>query len=239
MNEQFSRVFGDLFAIYSAQLAMSKIGAAAILTEAEERRLGWAGKTNDFTLLIGDLAVLFECKTSALFLSAKKHASLEEVRQDLKKNLVNPKAKKGLFQLQEKISAIKSKKLPEELNRRYEQVKKFYPVILLYDQIQFANKPEALRNVLDAELRACGIADFRFQVWHVEELENLLELVAAGDLARVIAKKFEGEKAIQWDLNTLLYEETGKKHRYLCPFMFIPKGDTSALRILESLSDSQ
>jgi hypothetical protein len=118
-------------------------------------------------------------------------------------------------------------------------VKRLDPVILLYDQIQFANKPEALRNALDAELRACGIAEFRFQVWHVEELENLFELVAAGDLARVIAKKFEVEKAIPWDLNTLLYEETGKKYRYLSPFMYIPKGGTKALRILESLSDSQ
>ena len=143
--------------------------------------MGWTGKTNDFTLLIGKHAILFECKTSALFFSAKKHASLEEVRQDLKKNLVNPEAKKGLFQLHEKIEAIKSKKLPPELNRRYEAVERFYPVVLLYDQILFANKPETLRNVLDSELRSSGIADFRYQVWHMEKLENLFELVTAKD----------------------------------------------------------
>ena len=210
---------------------------AAILTEKDERNLGWTGKTNDFTLFIGELAILFECKTSALFRSAKKHASLEEVRDDLKKNLVNPKGRKGLFQLHEKIDAIKSKRLPEELNKRYGSVKKFYPVILLYDQIQFANKPEALRNLLDAELRSSGIEQFQYQVWHVEELENLFELVTTGDIARVIVTKFETEKATPWDLNTLLYEETGKKHRYLCPFMFIPKGNTLALKVLESLSD--
>jgi len=237
LKGEFSRAFGDLFAIYAARLATSKMGAAAVLTEEEERRLGWTGKTNDFTLLIGGQAVLFECKTSALFLSAKKHASLEEVRRDLKKTLANPQAKKGLFQLHEKIEAIKSKNLPPELNRRYELVEKFYPVILLYDQIQFANKPETLRNILDSELRSSGIEDFGYQVWHLEEVENLFELFAAEEIARVIARKFEDRESVPWGLNTLLYHETGRKHRYLCPYLFIPKGDTPALRILQLLGD--
>jgi hypothetical protein len=238
LGDSFSRVFGDIFAIYAARLVTSKLGVTAILTEKDERSLGWTGKTNDFTLMMGDLAVLFECKTSALFLSAKKHASLQEVRDDLKKNLVNPKGKKGLFQLYKKTEAIKSRSLPEKLNQKYRDVKRIYPVILLYDQIQFANKPEALRNILDAELRSSGITDFQYQVWHVEELENLLELIPAKDLARVITKKFEDEKAIPWDLNTLIYEETLKKYRYLCPFMFIPKGDGPALRMMETLRDA-
>ncbi len=239
LKERFNHSFGDLFASYAVRLSAETFGTQEVLTEEDERRLGWEGKTNDFTIVIEEDAILFECKTSALFHSAKKHASLEEVRQDLKKTLASPRAKKGLFQLFEKIEAIKSRKLPETLNQRYERVRNFYPVVLLYDQIRMANKAETFRNVLEAELNSAGIANFRFQVWHVEELENLYDLVPKANIMATVAKKFKNDKYFAWDLNTLLYEETHKQHRYLCPFMFLPKGDTLAIKILRSLRDSE
>lgn len=136
----FQDNFGHLFSHHAKELTAGRLGKSSMLTEQDERALGWDGKTNDFTVILQDKAVLFECKTSGLFFSSKRGASLEDIRTDLKKNLANPKHRSGLFQLHDKIEAIKSGKLPPALAGKYVPIKEFFPVLLLYDQIQFANK---------------------------------------------------------------------------------------------------
>lgn len=94
-----------------------------------------------------------------------------------------------------------------------------------------------MRNLLDAELKAAGISAFQFQIWHIEELENLFEIIQPSDFLRAVAEKSKDPKFSSWDLNTYLFERV--RRRYLRPFLFVPKGDTPALRTLSSLADRQ
>lgn len=236
-GEPFQKWFGAMFSSYAANLFIKHLGRSLVLTESDERSLGWQGKTNDFTLIIGSKAFLFECKTSALFFDSKKTASIEAIAKDIRKNLANPKHRSGLFQLYDKVEAIKSKKLPQSLNVHYEIVREFFPVLLIHDRIEYANHPQTFRNLLDAELRAAGIEGFKYQLWHSEEIENLCDLIAPTSIGSALEEKFLDPFFEPWDLNTYLYEKTGRRFAHLRLFFFVPKGETEALKIIRSLAD--
>jgi hypothetical protein len=232
-----SQYFGRAFEQYACQLVAEAVGSPSVLTEAEERKLGWEGKTNDFTVISGDVALLFECKTSALFSEGKRAASVDAIRRDIHKNLVNSKERAGLFQLYDKIHAIKSQQLPAALTERYKGVQYFFPVILLYDYIQHANADQVLGNLLRSELSHHGIVNFDFQIWHIEELEDLLGTISADDLLSAIEEKFSDPRYRQWDLDTYLHTRTGIAH--FASQIFVPNGKTKALDILTALAAAE
>ncbi|MGB8475510.1 MAG: hypothetical protein WCE61_15620, partial [Candidatus Acidiferrum sp.] len=236
-GDRFKKRFGDMFAEYAAQLFLSKLDAPNVLTEADERRMGWQGKTNDFTVLTQKGAFLFECKASALFSGSKRQASVENLAADIRKNLANHKHRAGVFQLYDKIEAIKNKKLPGKLDAAYNAVPRFFPVLLIYDRIGYANHPRALRNLLDAELAASGIQGFDYQIWHIEEIEHLLEILPLIELANFLEDKFLSPVFRYWDLDTYLFERTGRRFSYLRVSRCVPKGETEALKIIRSLAD--
>ena len=107
VGSEFSETFGVAFQRYREALVRTKLGNSHVLAEDDEPGAGWKGKTNDFTVFDQDKAALFECKTSGLFFRSKSHASLSEVRADIKKNLSNPQDRSGLFQLYDKLKAIR------------------------------------------------------------------------------------------------------------------------------------
>jgi len=236
-RSRFSRTFGELFSDYARRLTKSSLGSATVLSEADERQLGLEGKTNDITVIIQDVAVLIECKASALFSAAKRHATVEEIRADIRKNLVNVEKGKGLIQLYEKYRAIGAGELPPALAAKYQQVGRSFPVLLLYDRVQQANAPQTLRNLLLHELREAGIPEFPFQIWHIEELENLYELCGRAGFLEVVREKFDGTKYRYCDLNTLLFESTGRG--YLRAYGFLPAGDTRAAQIIKQLTENR
>jgi len=235
LEREFSEAFGCAFQRYSAELARTKIGPSHVLTEEEERCAGWKGRTNDFTVFDQDKAALFECKTSGLFFRSKSHASLSEVQADIRKNLANREDRSGVFQLYDKLKAIKEKRLPPALMARYSAAKEFYPVIILYDRIQHGNAPQVLGNIIKKELDCEGIASFDFQIWHIEEVENLCELLPAEEFIRVVAKKFSSQSLYSKDLNAYLYSRT--QRRYLRPHFFLPVGEGKAWQTLKSLAE--
>jgi hypothetical protein len=235
----FQKWFAEIFSGYAGNLFIKHLGKSVVLTETDERSHGWQGKTNDFTLIIGSNAFLFECKTSALFFDSKKESSVETIAKDIRKNLANPKHRSGLFQLYDKIEAIKNKKLPKSLNAHYENVREFFPVLLIHDRIEYANHPQTFRNLLDAELRAAGIQGFKYQVWHLEEIENLFEIIPPTSIGPALEEKFLNPSYEPWDLNTYLYEKTGRRFSHLRLFFFVPKGETEALKIIRSLADKK
>lgn len=114
--------------------------------------------------------------------------SFHAVQEDVRKNLANSAERTGLFQLYDKLQAIKDGRLPPALSARYDGVQHFFPVILLYDQIQFANADSVLGNLLQSELRGSGISNFSYQIWHIEELEDLLHLVPNNELVGWFAR---------------------------------------------------
>jgi hypothetical protein len=64
---------------------------------------------------------------------------------------------------------------------------------LPYSQIELANVPQVFGNLLRAELKRCGIGDdFGLQIWHVEELENLFELIPRDEFVPIIESKSSG-----------------------------------------------
>jgi hypothetical protein len=237
-GEPFQKTFGEIFSNYAAGLFVQNLGRSSVLTELDERNSGWQGKTNDFTVVDGSKAFLFECKTSGLFFGSKKKSSVEEIAKDIRKNLANPKHRSGVFQLYDKIKAIQNGQLPQTLNASYSSVREFYAILLLHDRIEYANKQETLRNLLDAELQLAGIKEFQYQVWHIEEVQNMFELNSSATVCSTMEEKFLDPVFRPWDLNTLLFEKTGRRHAHLRLRFFVPRGETQALRIIRSLADA-
>jgi len=204
---------------------------AEILTEEDERRLGWKGKTNDVTAVSGDCALLVECKLSGLYVEAKRTASLDAVVVDIRKQIADGQDRRGLFQLHDKIAAIRSKELPARLQEKYRNVQRFFPVLLLFDEINFANTPETLGNIIKVELDAHGVKDFEYQIWHLEELSWLAEYGGDASMEWVSEKFSQKNKAV--GLNSFIADRTGKA--FLNPPMYMPQGDTRARRVFLQL----
>jgi putative transposase len=235
LGSGFAKAFSNAFEDYVKRICASSFGEANVITENEERQLGWQGKTNDLTILVGDIALLIECKNSGLFALAKRSANPNDIAVDARKNLVNSKHRQGLYQLYDKIASIRANLLPAPLTQRYAAVKNFYPVLLLYDEINFANRPECLKNIIDAELRTTGIQSFDYQIWHVEELEKLLKIVPANELPVLLDEKFRNDRFQTLDLSVYLSIKQGTHQSGL--HLMLPKGETKALHLMRSLAE--
>ena len=231
-KEKFREPFVRSYEEKTTQLLKDMMPEAEILTEEDERRLGWAGKTNDVTAILGDCAVLIECKLSGLFVEAKRSASPELMLADVRKQIADGKSRRGLFQLHDKCLAIRSKLLPPALMERYKTVRRFFPVLLLFDAVQHANAAETLGNIIGEELRAYDVAEFDYQIWHLEELSWLAEYCGESAM-EWIADKFSARNR-NTDLNTFIADKAGKT--FLKPVMYMPQGNDKAFEILARLS---
>lgn len=229
----FHEVFGERFEAYVGDLLKGHIHAGAVIGAAEEQALGYTGKNVDWTVLLGKTGVLIECKSSALFARGKTLATPQAVREDLTTNLV--RGGKGLFQLHEKLRAIRSGALPTTLQKRYATITTWYPVLILYDHIEQANVRPVVRNLLDSALHHAGVADLPYQIWHIQELENLFQLVPEAELIAQFRRKWEHPKMCEWDLNAYLHTLSG--HDKLRTSLCVPEKDSRAYKIIERLSD--
>ena len=144
--KNFSAMFGHWFEEYVGQYSSDTYSSGQIIAADEEKKHGYDGKNCEWTVLLGDTGLLVECKSSVLFSPGKRLATTDAVKSDLAKNLAGEG--KGLFQLYEKLQAIKGGKLPSPFKERYSQITAWYPVVILYDQIQHANARKVLRNLL-------------------------------------------------------------------------------------------
>jgi len=231
----FNQAFGDAFEDYVCKLLTNSLGPERIITEKDERKAGWKGKTNDLTIILSDAAILFECKNSGLFSVSKRSAAPLDLAADIKMNIANPSKGKGLFQLHAKVEAIRDGKIPEELRARYANVKRFFPVVLLHDELWFANRPEILKNLIDDELKKNRIERFEYQIWHVEELENLLKFVPEAETLKVVEGKFSSPECMALDLS--IYLSTRYPLRGMDVRLFTPTGDSKALQIIRKLAE--
>jgi hypothetical protein len=228
--------FANAFEAYVAENLSVAYGHENILTEEVERAAGWTGKNNDVTAILQNAALLLECKNSGLFSVAKRSADPVEIANDIRKNLANAEKRKGLFQLYDKIQALKTGSLPRVLQAKYTNVTNYYPVLLLHDQIWFANRPEAMKNLIDEELRVHGIASFSYQIWHVEELELLLKAVPREQIPAVLEEKFNDPRYSSLDLTSYLSGRFGLPD--LGVSLFLPHGESKALAVLRKLADA-
>jgi hypothetical protein len=236
LGQQFSSAFADSLEEYVSTICIKSLGQDHVITEREERDLGWSGKTNDVTLIFKDIAVLFECKNSGLFSLSKRSGAPIDLKKDIQKNLVNADKRKGLFQLYDKIDCIARSGIPERLKVKYSNVKRFYPVILLHDEIWFANRPETLKNLIDEELKANGICGFEYQIWHIEEFEILLKAVPPDQIPSEIERKFTSQQTKTWDLSSHLSNRYGLEDLRIS--LFVPHGESQPFKILRTLIDS-
>src|ERR1035437_2499336 len=230
-GDKFRAPFARSNESYVSRLLSEAVPDAEVLTEDDERRPGWGGKTNDVTVIQGDSAVLIECKLSGLYVNAKRIASPESIIADVRKQIADAKDRRGLFQLHDKLRAIQSGALPQKLFDKYKNVKHFYPVLLLFDDISQANAAEVLGNIIRDELRANGVDAFEYQIWNLEELEWLTEQSGADSLSW-IAEKFSS-KYQAMDLNSFVADKAHKE--FLRPIMYLPEGNTRAIQILKGL----
>lgn len=231
----FAGTFSEAYEDYVRQLCVDYFGSDKVTTEEEEHNAGWSGKNNDVTLIDREIAILIECKNSGLFSLAKKTAGINELLADIRKNLANADKRKGLFQLYDKIAALRQNQLPEKIRKKYETVKLFYPVVLLHDEIWYANNPHALRNLIDAELKTSGITDFDYQIWHIEEFEIMLRVVPSDQFFNAVQEKFTDPQFRAWDLSTYLAEKYGQTD--LNVHIMLPAGESRPFQILRSIAD--
>lgn len=238
-SEEGKQAFRDPFAAsmeeFTAQLMRNTLPQAEIVTECDERALGWTGKSNDVSVILGDAAILFECKASAFFLEAKRTAAPDAIIADLRKNLANGERRKGLFQLYDKSNAISTKMLPPQLMEKYKNVKRIFPVMLLFDAIEHANAAPVIGNIIKDELEANEIRDFDYQIWHLEELSWLAEF-SGSVLINWTGEKFQPEYRLL-GLNSFISKKTGKE--FLNQVMYMPKENPRAFKILSDLSESE
>jgi hypothetical protein len=168
---------------------------------------------------------------SGLYVGAKRTASLDAVVTDIRTQIADGQNRRGLFQLYDKIAAIHSKELPAPLVEKYKSVQRFFPVLLLFDDINFANTAETIGNIIKGELDAHGAKDFEYQIWHLEELSWLAECGGDTSMEWVSEKFSSKDKAV--GLNSFIADRTGKA--FLNPPMYMPQGDTRARRIFLQL----
>lgn len=231
-KQKFRDPFADSMEEFTARLLRTTLPRAQIVTEQQERELGWTGKANDVSVILGDTAILFECKASAFFVDAKRTAAPEAIIADLRKNLANGEKRKGLFQLYDKCNAIRSKELPRQLMERYKDVKRIFPVMLLFDAIEHANAAAVIGNIIKDELQAHRITGFDYQIWHLEELSWLAEF-AGEAFVEWIAEKFLPDY-FSLGLNSFVSTKTG--NAFLNQGIYMPHGNRRALEILTELS---
>ena len=234
VGADFNAAFADAFEAYVSGLCISALGHESVVTESQERESGWHGKTNDVSVIADDFSMLIECKNSGLFSVSKRSADPSDLLADIRKNLANADKRKGLFQLYDKIKAARGGQLPASVQAKFAGVTRFYPVLLLHDEIWFANRPEVLKNLIDAELERNGIAGFDYQIWHVEELELLLRAVPRQELGHVLQEKFTNPKFRSLDLTAYLSGRYGLGDLRI--HLFLPVGDSKAMRIIRPLA---
>jgi hypothetical protein len=237
LGEKAKVRFGKAFEAFVASVARTRLPDSMVLTEEEERSAGWSGKTNDVTLLLEDAAILIECKVSMLYSVSKKTGSFEDIAADLRKNIANPEDRSGLYQLFGKIRAIREGSLPEPLKLRYKNVRRVFPIILLHDQVKYANAEVILGALLNEELLKNGVEPFPFQIWHLDEFEDLLAFARLESLVDAVTEKFLDKRFREWDLDTFLHEKSALPH--LIPHLFVPEGQEGLYQKLETLSEQQ
>jgi hypothetical protein len=231
-GESFRGPFARALEIETADMLRTALPVAEILTEEDERKMGCKGKTNDVTLIVADNAILIECKLSGLFVEAKRTASSEAIIADVKKRIADDEDRRGLFQLHDKIEAVRSRTLPAPLLEKYRDVKRFFPVLLLFDAIEHANAPMVIGNIIKDELLAHGVVKFDYQIWHIEELSWMIEF-AGSLLMDWIIEKFS-PKHYELELNTFIADKLDKS--FLRPPMYMPSETTRAYDILKRAS---
>ena len=150
----------------------------------------------------------------------------------MRKQIADPKDRRGLFQLYDKCEAVRSKLLPPTLMEKYRDVNRIYPVLLLFDEIQMANKAEVLGNIIQDELKTNGVEGFRYQIWHLEELDWLTEYAKSASM-EWIAEKF-ADRNEAFDMSSFLADKTGKD--FLRLVLYLPAGETKAIQILRNLA---
>ncbi len=231
-KEIFRNPFVESIESYAKE-ALQKVlpQGTEMLTEKDERALGWMGKTNDVTAIMGNSALLIECKLSGLYVESKRTASPQSIVADIQKQIADQKERRGLFQLYDKCKAIQSGLLPAELMKKYKNVKQFYPVLLLFDEIQMANKAEVMGNVVQDHLKANGVTGFKYQIWHLEELDWLVEFAKSNSMDWIAEKFADRNEAV--DMSTFLADKTGSD--FLRLVLYLPQGDTKAIHILQDL----
>jgi hypothetical protein len=230
-KEKFREPFVESVELYVKETLKGALPTAEILTEKDERSLGWAGKTNDVTAITGDCALLIECKLSGLYVESKRLASPHSIISDVRKQIADPKERRGLFQLYDKCQAIQARLLPPKLMEKYNEVRRVYPVLLLFDEIQMANKAEIMGNIIQDELTANGARGFKYQIWHLEELDWLAALAKSAYMDWIAEKFSTKNEAL--DLSAFLADKAGGG--FLKLILYLPEGDTKAIQILQGL----
>jgi hypothetical protein len=233
-REAFRAPFVRAFESITAAILRSALPGAVILTEEEERQLGWHGKTNDVTVIVGDTALMIECKLSGLFVDAKRTAAPDAISADVRKQIADGKTRRSLFRLHDNREAITSGAIPAPLAEKYKHVKRFFPVMLLFGAIEHANAGVTIGNIVKDELLAYGVSTFDYQIWHLEELSWLAEY-AGQALMEWVSEKFT-DKYRSMGLNSFVGDRRGKQ--IFRPIMYMPHGDTKAYRILKRLSQA-
>jgi len=235
LGQTFTAQFGkECYEKYVGTLLDKTCGR--VFCEADDRKAGYTGKTSDWTLILDNSILLFECKLSLLYLPAKQFASEEYAAASVRAVAANSEEKSGgVFQLAEKVQVLKHPQQSTTLRDLYrcKNPSEILPVLLVYDPVRYANSPLGLRVLIDQELKRADIQDFEYQIWHVEELEQLLSLIPAERFIETVREKFTHAKYRSWDLSAYLWHKT--QNSELATHNIVPQGLLQRHEVLREL----
>lgn len=152
--------FGLAFEQYIGTLLRDVFGGDKVYSE---RRYGKPEKSGpDWVVILGDTALILECRSGRLPQKIRRQADRTEVRGMVRRNIVSPAEKipGKIVDLQKGVTGIPTAK-----------VKSYVPAIVTYQE--WYPTPWTL-NLATQELKQTSAKDFNFELMSVDDIERLL-----------------------------------------------------------------
>jgi hypothetical protein len=164
--------FGLAFEQYIGTLLRDAFGKDNVFSESRYGKPGKAGP--DWVVILGDRALIFECRSGRLPQKIRSQADRIEVLKMVRRNIVSP-AKKipgKVFDLQKGVTGIPTGK-----------VKSYVPVIVTYQE--WYPTPWTL-DLATQQLKGTSARDFSFELMSVDDIEWLLAWAQYEDAVSVL-----------------------------------------------------
>ncbi|MBP7652033.1 hypothetical protein KA977_01330 [Candidatus Dependentiae bacterium] len=162
----------------------------------------------DWSIIDGDTAILFECKTKRLnFVNTIQSGDINSFNMDMQRGII--RAIKSLY---DRIQDVKN--YPEQFSE-FRNIKNFIPVILLFESLPLIEH-NYFYQLIDELLKKENIYHFYYCIMDINELEKLLPYIYEHNnkfhsLSQFFLQKMNDKNFKNESINNLLVSYTSEK----------------------------